>query len=70
MRPNVKVVDMVHMLKDYPAHSRSLIKDHDYEVCTHLQIGYFVLLAGRLVFLPVELKDYDYTIYQKCIELE
>lgn len=70
MRPNVKVVDIVHMLTDYPTHNRSLIKGHDYEISVHLQIGYFVLLAGRLIFLPIEMNGYDYTVYQKCIELE
>lgn len=68
MKPNVKVVDMVHMLSDYPEQGRFLLKNHDYEVCVHLQIGYFVLLAGRLIFLPVENKGYDYTVYQKRIE--
>ena len=70
MRPNGKVIDMVHMLNDYPAHNHSLIKNHDYEVCVHLQIGYFVLLAGRLIFLPIEMNGYDYTVYQKFIETE
>lgn len=68
MKPNVKVVDMVHMLLDYPEQSHFLLKNHDYEVCVHLQIGYFVLLAGRLIFLPIELNGYDYTVYQTTKE--
>lgn len=64
----MKTVDMVHMNTDYPEHNVCLLKNHDYEICVHLQIGYFVLLAGRLIFLPVELKGYDYTVYQATKE--
>ena len=59
-----KSIDMVHMKEDYPDTGIALLRGHDYEVCTHLQIGYFVLLAGRLIFLPIDLKDHAYTVYQ------
>lgn len=80
MKPNVKVVNMVHMLTDYPSqfthilsdtqqYASALFKGRDYQVCAMLEIGYFVLLSGRLVYLPVEFKDKNYTVYQKCVDL-
>lgn len=69
MYKNFKVVDMAHMLSDYPQKNARLFKGRDYQVCTKLEIGYFVLFSGRLFYLPSELKNYDYTIYQKPVDI-
>lgn len=51
----------VTMLKNFPERSKSLRIGRQYQVITSLDIGYFVLSAGRLVFLPISLQNKSYT---------
>ena len=51
----------VTMSKNYPEHSKILRIGRQYQVITSLDIGYFVLCAGRLVFLPLSLQNEFYT---------
>lgn len=65
---------MVHMrkrtkfnakvLQDYPFLNPMVYAGRDYIVCSRLEIGYFVLASGRLVFLPTELRETAYYIYE------
>lgn len=61
-------VDMAYMLKNYPEQNPVLLKNHTYQVGVHLQIGYYVFMSGRLVFLPIDLCGHTYEIRQKQAE--
>lgn len=61
-------VAMVHMSQDYGSSVYHLLKDHDYQICSMLDIGYFVFSAGHLLFLPIQLQGIAYTIFQTVKE--
>lgn len=48
------------LFSNYPSASPLLRAHRSYQVVTRLQIGYFVLAAGRLVFLPAALQGKTY----------
>lgn len=52
------------VLRDYPILNPKIYAGRDYIVCARLEIGYFVLASGRLVFLPAELRETAYHIYE------
>lgn len=56
------------MSQDYGSSVYHLLKDHDYQICSMLDIGYFVFSAGRLLFLPIQLQGIAYTIFQTVKE--
>ena len=47
---------------NYPSSSPLLRTSRSYPVVSTLQIGYFVVAAGRLVFLPISLQGATYII--------
>ncbi len=49
-------------LTNFPSSSPLLRAGHSYPVVSTLQIGYFVVAAGRLVFLPISLQGATYII--------
>ena len=50
------------LFSNYPSASPLLRAHRSYQVVTRLQIGCFVLAAGRLVFLPISLQGATYII--------
>lgn len=55
----------VHMLGNYPNELPSMFIGRTYIICTCLEIGYFALSNGRLVFLPKDKENSVYKIYQE-----
>lgn len=49
-------------LTNFPSSSPLLRAGRNYPVVSTLQIGYFVVAAGRLVFLPISLQGATYII--------
>lgn len=49
-------------LTNFPSSSPLLRAGRSYPVVSALQIGYFVVAAGRLVFLPISLQGATYII--------
>lgn len=49
-------------LTNFPSSSPLLRAGRSYLVVSTLQIGYFVVAAGRLVFLPISLQGATYII--------
>lgn len=47
---------------NFPSSSPLLRAGRSYPVVSTLQIGYFVVAAGRLVFLPISLQGATYII--------
>lgn len=50
------------LFTNYPSASPLLRAHRSYQVVTRLQIGCFVLAAGRLVFLPAALQGTTYLL--------
>lgn len=50
------------LFANYPSSSPLLRSGRSYPVVSTLQIGYFVVAAGRLVFLPISLQGSTYII--------
>lgn len=50
------------LFANYPSSSPLLRSGRSYQVVSTLQIGYFVVAAGRLVFLPISLQGATYII--------
>lgn len=50
------------LFANYPSSSPLLRFGRNYPVVSTLQIGYFVVAAGRLVFLPISLQGVTYII--------
>ena len=54
------------LFSNYPSASPLLRARRSYQVVTRLQIGCFVLAAGRLVFLPAALQGKTYLLGRKA----
>lgn len=63
-KPNKKKKLNAHMIDAFPSDNSMSRSNHDYPVCSSLEIGYFILVSGRLCFLPKNLENTKYIIYE------
>lgn len=52
-------------LKDYPLGRPMLYAGRNYILCAKLEIGYFALASGRLMFLPADQEGTTYKIHKE-----
>lgn len=60
-----KPQEKIRMLVNYPNELPSMFMGRTYIVCSSLEIGYFALSNGRIVFLPKDKEDSIYELYQE-----
>ena len=68
MRTNKRIKHNVLALTDFPSCSPMIYKGRSYILCAKLEIGYFALTSGRLVFLPAEQEGITYKVYHEWSE--